>query len=197
MDNQLIDPSIKLVLGSKSPRRQELLGLLCLSFETRIQDIDESFDESLALSQIPIYIAQKKTEALKSSLKPNEILLCSDTIVTLENKVLGKASNQQEATEMLTFLSGKTHFVITGVCLMSLNKTEVFSVTTEVKFKKLTEEEIQFYILNFAPYDKAGAYGIQEWIGLIGVEELKGSFYNVMGLPVFEVWEKLKNWNLK
>jgi septum formation protein len=195
MDNQLIDPSIKLVLGSKSPRRQELLKMLCLDFAIRTQDTDESYDESLELSQIPIFIAQKKAEVLKASLQMNEVLLCSDTIVTLDNKVLGKASNQLEAIEMLTFLSGKTHQVITGVCMLSLNNSEVFSVTTDVKFKELTEEEIQFYISNFAPFDKAGAYGIQEWIGLIGVEEIKGSFYNVMGLPVFEVWEKLKNWN--
>jgi septum formation protein len=181
----------KLILASKSPRRQQLLRDLGLSFETRELDVEEHFPAILQREAIPIYLSQLKAEEAKKSLSPGELLITADTIVWLGNQVLNKPKDAAEAKWMLSQLSGHMHEVITGVSLTSSSKSISFYTITEVWFKSLTVEEISFYIEKFSPLDKAGAYGVQEWIGYIGVDRINGSFYNVMGLPVKELYEAL------
>jgi len=183
----------KIVLGSNSPRRKELLTGLELDFEVRaVADIDESFSPDLEVEKIPESIALKKAEAYKPTMKDNELLITADTIVLASGKVLGKPVDFKDAIDMLQMLSGNIHKVITGVCLTTKEKTVCFSVTSSVKFVELTEEEITYYVEKYNPYDKAGAYGIQEWIGFVGVEGIEGSFYNVMGLPIQRLYQELK-----
>lgn len=185
----------KLILSSNSPRRKELLGGLGIPFEVRIiENIDESYPNSLAPLEVASYISKKKAEAYKNTLKDNEILITADTIVLCENHILGKPQNEQDAFHMLKMLSGKTHQVVTGVTMLHKDKMNNFSVVTDVTFKPLSDTEINYYINTYQPFDKAGAYGIQEWIGYVGVTELKGSYFNVMGLPIQRIYEELKHY---
>jgi septum formation protein len=181
----------QLVLGSKSPRRQELLAGMGFDFEVRTKDTDEDFPDSLAPKEVPAYLAEVKAVALVNELKLGEVLITSDTIVLLENEILGKPTSPENAKQMLQKLAGKSHEVITGVHLRNLEKNVSFSVSTKVFFKPLTVEIIDFYLENYKPFDKAGAYGIQEWIGFVGIERIEGSYFNVVGLPVAELWDEL------
>lgn len=180
-----------LILASKSPRRQFLIKELGLDFEILTKDVDESFPKKLKGKNIALYLSKKKAEAFRNELKPNDLLITADTIVWINNKVLNKPSDFMEAVKMLKLLSGKMHTVYTGVTLMSALKQKTFFAETKVFFKKLSEKEIDFYVTNYKPYDKAGAYGAQEWIGYVGVKKIIGSYFNVMGLPVKELYEEL------
>lgn len=183
----------KIVLGSNSPRRKELLQGLEIAFEVRaIADVDESYPPEMNAQDIPGCIALKKAEVYKQAMNDDELLITADTIVWSSGKVLEKPKGFDDAVTMLRELSGHTHKVITGVCLTTREKTVLFSVISDVKFAQLTDNEITYYVENFKPYDKAGAYGIQEWIGFIGVEAINGSFYNVMGLPIQRLYQELK-----
>lgn len=188
----------KLILASNSPRRKELLAGLDLSFEVRVlPGIDESYPESLIGGDIPLFIAKEKAMAYVSKLAADELLITADTIVWLDGQVLEKPSDEHEACRMLRQLSGKTHQVYTGVCLTTVDKQVAFSCCTDVTFARLTDEEINHYVSRYRPFDKAGSYGVQEWIGYVGVESIHGSFYNVMGLPVQRLYQALKqNFNL-
>lgn len=182
-----------IVLASNSPRRRELLAGLGIDFDVRVlPGIDESYPADLPVHEIPLYIATAKAEANRQAMNDGEIVITADTVVICGGKVLGKPADADEARSMLALLSGKTHQVVTGVCLTSREQQRKFAVTTGVTFKELTPEEIEYYIENFRPYDKAGAYGIQEWIGYIGVTGISGSFFNVMGLPVQRVYNELR-----
>jgi len=184
----------KIILASQSPRRQELLQGLHLQFEVKTIDSDEDFPLQLVGVDIPVYIAEKKANAYKNQMEENTLLITADTIVWHEGKVLGKPVDEIDAKRMLQMLSGKTHQVITGVCISTLKRRKTFHVISEVRFAKLTESEIDYYLKNFNPYDKAGSYGVQEWIGYIGVEHINGSYFNVMGLPVQRLYHELKRW---
>ncbi|GHT85189.1 Maf-like protein [Bacteroidia bacterium] len=186
----------KVILASNSPRRKELLAGLDIDFEIKtIPDVDESYPETLWKEEIPVYIAKLKAEAYKDYLQEDTLLITADTIVWLGGKVYGKPANEEEAKAMLQTLSGETHEVITGVCITTRQKQQAFYAVSKVKFAELEAEEIDYYVKKYKPYDKAGAYGVQEWIGYIGVEQLSGSFYNVMGLPVKMLYTCLKEWN--
>lgn len=182
-----------LILGSKSPRRQELLKGMGFTFVCRTKDTDENYPENISVVEVPSYLAKIKADALKESLSNNELLITSDTIVLVNNEVLGKPRNATEAIETLRKLSGKTHLVITGVALTTTSIQHTFSNTTEVSFKTMEESEIEYYVSTYRPFDKAGSYGIQEWIGYIGIEKMNGSYYSVMGLPTSKLWDELKN----
>ena len=196
-NNEIILPNLKqykIVLCSNSPRRKELLKGLGLNFQTRIIDgIDESYDKSLPGEDIAKMISEKKAESYKATMFSDELIITADTIVYVDGEVLGKPQNKIDAARMLKMISGKCHDVITGVCLLTSNKRISFSVKTKVSFAQITDDEISFYIENYKPYDKAGAYGIQEWIGYIGVDSIQGSYFNVMGLPVQRLYSELKN----
>ena len=179
-----------LILASKSPRRRELLTKLGLDFRIESIEVDESFPKELPVEEVPKYLAEMKAVAHKHLLK-EEVLIAADTLVILNEEVLGKPKNKKDASLLLSKLSGKSHKVITGVCLLSQEKMVSFQDTTEVTFRVLTQKEIDYYIEVYKPFDKAGAYGIQEWIGLIGVTTIKGSYFNVVGLPVHKVYEAL------
>ena len=182
-----------IVLASNSPRRKELLQRLGVSFKVRtLFGIDERFPESLRGEDIVRYISRNKAQAYKSSMADNELLITADTIVYLDRQVLGKPKGAEDAKRMLHLLSGKMHNVITGVTIVTADRMENFAVTTQVKFAELEDDSINYYVENFLPFDKAGAYGIQEWIGLISVEEIRGSYFNVVGLPVQRLYQKLK-----
>lgn len=181
----------KLILASKSPRRQFLLKELGLDFEVRTKEVDESFPDTLKAQEIPLYLCQKKADAFDEELNDNTIVITADTIVWVEGQVLNKPENYEDAVRMLQLLSGKMHEVYTGVCLKSKHKTKSFYALTKVYFKELSRQEIDYYITNYNPYDKAGSYGAQEWIGYIAVEKIEGSYFNVMGLPVRELYEEL------
>jgi len=192
MLNKLLKENNKrLILASKSPRRQELLGGLDVDFEVKTKDTDESFDESTPLFKVAEIIAEKKALAFKDELQLDEVLITSDTVVIVGDEILGKPKTKIQAFDMLSKLSGKSHFVVTGVCLMSSEKKVLFSDTTKVFFKVLTCDEMNYYIKNYEPFDKAGSYGIQEWIGYIGIDKIEGSYFNVMGLPVDKLYGKL------
>lgn len=182
----------RLILGSKSPRRQELIQGLGLQYEVRTLDTDESYPKSLKPQQIASFLAEIKAKALLDTLKPNELLLTSDTVVITDYEVLGKPENQEQAKQMIGKLSGKTHQVITGVHLATLEQSYTFDVLTEVTFLPLASWEIDYYVEKYIPLDKAGAYGIQEWIGYIGIEKMYGTYNNVMGLPTAELWKVMK-----
>ncbi|PSR52611.1 septum formation protein Maf [Adhaeribacter arboris] len=183
----------KLVLASNSPRRQELLTKLGLNYTVRVKEVEESFPEHLHRHEIAEYLAGKKAAAYRESLAENEVLLTADTIVCLEDKVLNKPADLNEARTMLRSLSGKAHEVITGVCLLSRPNKVIFHDVTRVYFKELSEAEITWYLEKYQPYDKAGAYGAQDWMGMAAIYRLEGSFYNVMGLPVHKVYEALQS----
>ncbi len=183
-----------IILSSNSPRRKELLAGLGFDFEIRvIPDIDESYPADLPISDIAKYISMKKAAAYISYMADNELVITADTIVVLDDKVLGKPKTIDEAKDMLLTLSGKTHQVITGVCLTAKTRQKSFSVVTDVTFKTLTDSEIDYYVERYKPLDKAGAYGIQEWIGYIGVTSINGSYFNVMGLPVQRIYQELQD----
>jgi len=183
----------RILLASKSPRRHYLLKELGIEFEQvdNIQD-DEFYPEELPFEEIPVFLAKKKADNFNELLDENCILITADTIVWCKNSVVNKPDNYDEAYQMLRELSDNKHTVITGVCLRSAEKETTFITTTDVYFTKLSDNEIDYYIRKFKPFDKAGAYGIQEWIGYIGVEKINGSYYNVMGLPVQKVYKELK-----
>lgn len=181
-----------IILASKSPRRQELLQHIVPHFEVRTKEIEEIYPSTLAAKDVAAYLAELKANAFENDLKENELLITSDTTVCLENKLYGKPKDDKDAFQILKELSGKKHQVITGVCLLSNNKKEIFSETTHVYFKELSNEEIQFYIENYKPFDKAGAYAIQEWIGMIGIEKIEGDYFNVVGLPLFSLNKRLR-----
>lgn len=179
----------KIILASKSPRRQELLKGLGISFEVKTKEVNEDFPSSLPSNEVAAYLARKKANEFE--LSKNELLITSDTTVLLEGKVLNKPSSEKEAIEMLQNLSENSHQVCTGVCIKSTDKELVFSETTIVSFKPLSLDEIEYYISNFKPFDKAGSYGIQEWIGFIGIRKIEGCYYNVMGLPLARLYQEL------
>jgi septum formation protein len=186
-----------IILSSNSPRRQQLLKDLEIEFEIKIMVTEESYPNELPISQVASYLAEKKANTFLPHLNANDVLITADTVVIADNKILNKPGNEKEAIDMLHVLEGKTHLVMTGVCIADVHKKAVFYEQTEVNFAKLTDQEISFYIKQFKPYDKAGAYGIQEWIGLIGIASIRGCYYNVMGLPVHRVYQTLKtNYNL-
>jgi septum formation protein len=183
----------KVVLGSNSPRRRELLAGLDIDFEVRtISGIDESYPATMAAKDIPVFLAKKKAEAYLATMPEDELLITADTIVWTFDEILGKPKDREEAIAMLRKLSGCEHEVITGVCLTSKKKTVSFAAVSSVRFAELEEEDIIYYVDKYRPFDKAGSYGIQEWIGYVAVESINGSFYNVMGLPVRLLYKELK-----
>ena len=182
-----------IILASNSPRRKELLAGIGVKFDVRlIADIDETYPDNIKSHDVAEYIAKKKADAYKQSIASNELIITADTIVILGDEIFGKPLNADDAYAMLQKLSGKTHQVITGVCLLTKNEQRVFRVTTDVTFKELEMEEIKYYVDNYKPFDKAGAYGIQEWIGYIGVTSLNGSYFNVVGFPVQRIYTELQ-----
>lgn len=184
----------KVILASLSPRRQELLKGIGVDFEVFVRDnINEEFDSKMPFYKVAEFLARKKASAYTDIIENSTILITADTIVCTENAILNKAADKTEAIQMISQLSGKKHKVITGVCIQSVQKTVYFSAETTVFFAKLEISEIEYYIDNYAPYDKAGAYGIQEWIGFIGINRIEGSYFNVMGLPIHLVYNELKN----
>ncbi|MCC6251752.1 MAG: septum formation protein Maf [Bacteroidia bacterium] len=186
-----ISNKYKIILGSGSPRRKQLLHDLGINFETIVANIDEDFPEHLKAQEIPLFLSKKKADFLKAQLQEQQLLITADTIVWLNNKAINKPENYREAFQMLQSLSGNKHEVYTGVCLTSISKQHCFYARTEVFFKPLSNDEIDYYITHYKPFDKAGSYGAQDWIGLTGVEKIHGSFYNVMGLPTKELYENL------
>lgn len=181
-----------IILASKSPRRQELIKGLELAYEVFTYEVDESFPEHLQGENIALYLAEKKAHAYPKTIADNEILVTADTIVWVNNHVLNKPENEQEAFNMLKEICGTTHTVYTGVCIKTSTQTIPFFDCSEVTIKQLSDDEIWHYIKNYKPFDKAGSYGIQDWFGYIAVEKINGCFYNVMGLPVSKLYEKLK-----
>lgn len=183
----------RIILGSNSPRRRELLAGLDLSFDVHvIPGLEENYPDSLQPQEIPVFLSKQKAEAYLSTLEDQVLLITADTIVWNETEVIGKPKDREDAIRMLRSLSGHEHQVVTGVCLTTIKKQETFSVVSSVRFASLTDEEIIYYVDKYKPFDKAGAYGIQEWIGYVGVESISGSFYNVMGLPVQRLYQELK-----
>ena len=182
----------KIILASNSPRRRELLGGLGLDFTVRVMDgIDESWPHDLKGQDIPLFISKEKAAPYKSTIARDELVITADTIVYVDGQVLGKPHDEADARRMLRLISGRWHEVITGVTLMTAEREHSFAVTTKVKFCNLSDSEIDYYIKNYAPMDKAGAYGIQEWIGYVGVEAIEGSYFNVVGLPVQRLYREL------
>ena len=192
MQHPLIFSNYKIILASGSPRRKELLLNLDIPFTVKVKPTDESFPTHLKAEEIPVYLSKLKSEAFRNEIKDNEIIITADTIVWLNNEVLNKPLNYAEAKKMLEKLSGKWHTVYTGVTLSKKNISYSFFDETKVKFKELEEKEIDYYIQKYQPLDKAGAYGAQDWIGLMAIEKLEGSYFNVMGLPVEKVYNELK-----
>jgi septum formation protein len=182
----------RIILASRSPRREQLLKQLGLRFEVVIKDFDESYPENLSGEGIAVYLAGKKARSFRNEISDNEIIITADTIVWCNDRVLGKPEDKEEARQMLRDLSGNTHEVITGVSLLSASKEKTFSVSTKVTFDDISDEEIDYYIERFSPYDKAGAYGIQEWIGLAACSRIEGSYFNVVGLPVQRLYKELQ-----
>jgi septum formation protein len=183
----------RIILGSQSSRRQKLLGELGIKFNVFTKkNIIEDFPDDMAAVDVPLYLADLKSKAYESEVRSNTLLITADTIVICDNEIVGKPKSLNDAKSMLKKLSGKQHTVITGVSIRGLNKQKLFSVSTEVFFAELSEDEINYYVNTYKPVDKAGSYGIQEWIGYIGVQKIVGSYFNVMGLPVFELYKELK-----
>ena len=184
---------MKIILSSTSPRRKELLAGLGVDFEVRVlKGVDERYPDDIPLNEVPLYIAIEKASAY--TVAKDELVVTADTVVIVDNEILGKPKDRAEAYGMLRKISGKTHQVVTGVCLTTIDDQRSFTVTTDVEFKELSDNEIYYYIDKYRPFDKAGAYGIQEWIGYVGVLSLKGSYYNVMGLPVQRIYEEFTSY---
>ena len=191
MINRILEGK-RIILASQSPRRQYLLKELGIDFEIMIPDVDEVYPAGMRPEEIAVYLAELKAGAIDlTQLDDRTIVISADTIVYIGDEVLGKPSGHDGAVEMLQKLSGHTHDVITAVCLVSATKRRSFHVLSSVTFRELLAEEMEYYILNFSPFDKAGAYGVQEWIGYVGISRIEGSFFNVMGLPVKELYEEL------
>jgi len=182
----------RIILASRSPRRQDLLKELGLNFEVEVREWDESFPSHLKAEEIALFVADSKAETFRPGIEEHKVVITADTIVWCNNKVLDKPSDKEDARRILKEISGNTHEVITGVCLLSKTKKHSFYSSTKVTFTEISDEEIEYYISNFRPYDKAGAYGIQEWIGLAACSHIDGSYFNVMGLPVEQVYHELK-----
>ena len=181
-----------IILASQSPRRRELLAGLGVDFEVKvIPDIDESYPPQLPAQDVPAYIARQKAEAYRTDMKDNDLIITADTIVCCAGEIMGKPADDADAQRMLHGLSGRTHQVVTGVCITTRTIQKTLSTSTDVTFKTLTDEEIDYYVTHFHPTDKAGSYGIQEWIGYIGVERIEGSYFNVMGLPIQRLYTEL------
>lgn len=181
----------KIILGSNSPRRKELLKGLDIDFEIITNNIDEAYPVGMDGTGIPVFLAKKKAESY--NIKENNLIITADTIVWFNNRIYEKPADRAEAKRMLQALSGNMHQVITGVCIKTSEKTKTFHVTSNVYFSQFSDDEIDYYLEHYKPYDKAGSYGIQEWIGYIGVERIEGSYYNVMGLPIQRLYTELKN----
>lgn len=182
----------KILLASNSPRREELLRGIDIDFEIKVlPDIDESFPSDLPTEEVAEFVALKKASSYINNLNEDELMITADTVVVLEGKIYGKPTNKKEAKDMLHSLSGKTHRVISGVCLTSTTKQTSFSVASDVEFSTLSNEEIEYYIERYSPFDKAGSYGVQEWIGYIGVKHINGSYFNIMGLPIQRLYREL------
>ncbi len=181
-----------IILASKSPRRQKLLKDIGFDFVIKTFDVDEQFPDFLTTTEIPVWLAEKKAFPFEGILKENELVIAADTIVHLDGEVLGKPENEEHAFHILKKLSNRKHQVVTGVCLKRKLVQKSFFSVTDVVFKELTEEEINYYIKKFHPFDKAGAYGIQEWIGFIGIQRINGCFFNVMGLPIQRLYEEIQ-----
>ncbi|MDD2244192.1 MAG: Maf-like protein [Dysgonamonadaceae bacterium] len=189
----MIKSSYKIILGSNSPRRNELLSGIDIAYKVRtIPDIDEDYPADMAVEKVPEYLAQKKAAAYNQRMTDDVLLITADTVVILDGKLYGKPTNDKDAKEMLHSLSGKTHTVITGVCLTTTCKQVTFSDVAFVTFSDISDIEIDYYLQHYSPLDKAGAYGVQEWIGYIAVERIEGSYFNVMGLPISKVYQALK-----
>ena len=182
----------RIILASASPRRKELLSKLDIGFTVKtLHDVDESFPASLPVVQVPQYISRKKADAYRQEMQDNDMVITADTVVAVGRRILGKPKSAEEARVMLKLLSDRYHRVVTGVT-MTAKRTETFATVSRVRFTRLNDEEIDYYISKYKPFDKAGAYGIQEWIGMVGITELNGSYFNVMGLPVQRLYAKLK-----
>ncbi|KPL10022.1 MAG: septum formation inhibitor Maf [Bacteroides sp. SM1_62] len=182
-----------IILGSGSPRRQYLLNELGFEYEVRVNnDLAETYPEGLSRQEIPVYLAEMKARAIMKTVPPDTLLITADTIVWLEGRVINKPKDHADAVSILKKLSGNMHEVLTGVCLMTSDWMHSFHASSLVWFSRLSEEEINYYIEHYKPYDKAGAYGVQEWIGYIGIEKIEGSYFNVMGLPIQKVYHELK-----
>lgn len=192
----MIQLPFELFLASQSPRRQQLLRDLGIDFNLLKIDVDENFPEQLKREQIPLYLSELKAKTAQQQLRDNQVCLTADTIVWLDDHVLNKAGNAHEAAAMLQSISGRKHEVITACSLSSRKHIQSFFAVTEVYFRQISDDEIQYYIQHYKPFDKAGAYGIQEWIGFVGVERINGSFYNVVGLPVFELYAALRDFKI-
>lgn len=184
-------PQFNYILASRSPRRQQMLADLGIPFTIWDGDVSEDFPEGMSKEEIPVFLARKKAEPFIHRLGKGDLLITADTIVWLNGEVLGKPGDEAHAREMLLKLSGRVHQVITGVMLRSAEHERLFSETTDVRFSVLSEDEIEYYIRNYKPFDKAGAYGIQEWIGLAGIESISGSYPNVVGLPVHRLYSEI------
>lgn len=183
----------KIVLASGSPRRQQFFKELDLDFEIKIKEVEEIYPDTLQGVEITNYLAKLKSAAFDNDIQPNEIIVTSDTIVWLDNKALGKPKDKEDAFLMLQSMAGKTHEVITSVCFKTINKIDILNCVTRVTFNPITDDEIRFYIDNYQPFDKAGSYGIQEWIGLMAIAKIEGSYTNVVGLPTDLVYRYLSN----
>lgn len=184
---------VKIILASKSPRRYELMKMAGFDFEVNSKNLDELHPHGIAPELIPEFLAKKKAHAFLNEIDNDTIVIGADTIVILEGKIYEKPRDRQDAIEMLSALSGKAHEVVTGVCLLSLKREKVFSETTKVFFNMFTPAEIEFYVDNFKPFDKAGSYACQEWIGAVGIKRFEGDYFNVVGLPINRVYHELKN----
>lgn len=182
----------KITLASQSPRRHELLKGLDIPFSIKTIDVEETYPPHLQGHEIPLYLSELKAAAYSTTMGEDDLIITADTIVWHEGKVLSKPSDMDNARKMLMLLSGKTHEVFTGVCLMSKQKVKSFSTVSKVTFAQLSEDEIDYYLANYLPLDKAGAYGVQEWIGYVAVEHIEGSYFNVMGLPIQRLYAELK-----
>lgn len=182
----------KLILASASPRRQQLMKDAGFTFEVRLKNVEEKYPQELHWENVPEYLSKVKASAFREELKAEEVLITADTVVCIHDRILGKPADRKEAISMLQELSGNRHLVVTGVSVTTRTEQLSFSSRTDVFFKRLSNEEIEFYVDTYKPFDKAGAYGIQEWIGYIGIERIEGSFYNVMGLPIQKLYETLR-----
>lgn len=180
-----------IILGSQSPRRKELFAGLNLPFRVEVREIAENFPAEMSAFEAPEFLAIQKAVPFKDDFKKNDLLITSDTIVLIDNQILGKPFDYKHAFEMLQLLSGRKHMVITGVCITTANKQVTFSDRTDVFFKSLSPDEIDYYLTHYQPYDKAGSYGVQEWIGYVAIEKIEGSYFNVMGLPIQRLYEEL------
>ncbi|MCK9411188.1 MAG: Maf family nucleotide pyrophosphatase [Prolixibacteraceae bacterium] len=189
LTNKLSNYSI--ILGSQSARRKELFAGLNLPFHVEVREIEENFPAEMSAFDVPEFLSIQKTIPFKDDFKQDVLLITSDTIVLIDNQILGKPSDYKHAFEMLQLLSGRKHMVITGVCITTIDKQITFSDRTDVFFKSLSADEIDYYLTHYQPYDKAGSYGVQEWIGYVAIKKIEGSYFNVMGLPIQRLYEEL------